>query len=25
MDERRKERQPACKPGSVWPELIAPA
>ena len=24
MDERQKERQPACKPGSVWPGLIAP-
>ncbi len=24
MDEGRHERQPACKPGSVWPGLIAP-
>ena len=25
LNEKRKERQPACKPGSVWPGLIAPA
>jgi hypothetical protein len=25
LDEKRSKRQPACKPGSVWPGLIAPA
>jgi hypothetical protein len=24
LDEKRSKRQPACKPGSVWPGLIAP-
>jgi hypothetical protein len=25
MDEGKEERQPACKPGSVWPGFLAPA
>ena len=24
LNEKRSKRQPACKPGSVWPGLIAP-
>jgi hypothetical protein len=24
LNEKQSKRQSACKPGSVWPELIAP-